>query len=137
MGKHLLPAVKLRKILHSVPQRVVDRLVRAGGKHHIRSPPRQYRIQEGCLVDDLHIHFHFRIGREVIVHHGFQNGTLITSGQDPDLYDVFIVTVIDVTYRIIIHKEGGDEGFRFVHSSVKGGSLVLLRRDVRCRYTTR
>ena len=132
VGKHLLPAVKLREILNRVPQRVVDRLIRAGGKHHIRSPPRQNCVQKGRRIDDLHIYLDSGIRRETLIHQRLQDRTLIAAGENPD-FDDFVLRfiLVDISHRIVIDEEGSDEGTKLVLQVPEEIRLFLLRRDVR------
>ena len=127
MGKNFFPVIKLRNILCCPSQCIVNRLVRTDRKNNIRSSSRQYCIQKCCRIHNLHIDLHAAFRSKGIIHHGFQDCSLITSGEDPYLNDLIIPTfIVYITHRIIINKEGCKEGLCLMPELRKYICLILL-----------
>ena len=106
MREYFFPVIKLSQILRRITECIVDGLVSTDGKNYVRSASCHYGIQHSRGIYYLDIDLDACIGCEGIIDHGLQDGTLITSCQNPYLNDLLIgILIIYIADRIVVYEE--------------------------------
>ena len=129
--EHFLPVIKLREILDRISQRVVHRLIRAHREHYVRTSPRHDRVHQRTGIDHFDVDLDTALRGKGIIHHGLQDRTLVTSGQNPYL-DNFLAGAfrVDITYRIVINHKGCPKRFHLMQQLCSHICLLLLRLGI-------
>ena len=137
VGEHFLESVELRQVNRRTTERVVNGLVAADGKKHVRTSACHNCIQHGCSLYRLHVYLDAGLRSELFVNQCLHDGTLVTTGQHPNLeglLSALCILVINVADCFIIYKEGSEEGLDLVTGLLKEACLVLFHLGIHAGY---